>query len=172
MKVRELLKEYPDKYFNPNQFSNVYNKMAHYKTTAEEIWEQTHGRITHFVSSLGTSGTLMGIGKFLKEKNPDIKIIEAHPVKGHYIQGLKNMTEAIVPEIYDPSEIDESIMIETEEAYEKAREIVAREGIFVGMSSGAAMIAASKIIEKLTSGLVVVIFPDRGEKYLSTKLFE
>jgi cysteine synthase B len=114
----------------------------------------------------------MGIGKFLKERNPDIKIVEAHPVKGHYIQGLKNMEEAIVPEIYDPSEIDESIMVETEEAYEKAREIVAEEGIFVGMSSGAAMVAASKIVEKLTSGLVVVIFPDRGEKYLSTRLFE
>ena len=172
IKSRELLKQYPDKYFNPNQFSNVYNKMAHYKTTAEEIWEQTHGQVTHFVSSLGTSGTLMGVGKFLKEKNPDVKIVEAHPVKGHYIQGLKNMEEAIVPEIYDPSEIDISIMVETEEAYEKAREIVAKEGIFVGMSSGAAMVAASRVLEKLTSGLVVVIFPDRGEKYLSTKLFE
>jgi cysteine synthase B len=96
MKTRELLKQYPDRYFNPNQFSNVYNKMAHYKTTAEEIWEQTHGQVTHFVSSLGTSGTLMGIGKFLKERNPDIKIVEAHPVKGHYIQGLKNMEEAIM----------------------------------------------------------------------------
>jgi cysteine synthase B len=172
MKTRELLKEYPDKYFNPNQFSNVYNKMAHYRTTAEEIWEQTNGQVTHFVSSLGTSGTLMGIAKFLKEKNPGIRIVEAHPVKGHYIQGLKNMGEAIVPEIYDPSQIDESIMVETEEAYEVAREIVAQEGIFVGMSSGAAMIAALKVIEKLTSGLVVVIFPDRGEKYLSTKIFE
>ena len=172
IKTGELLKQYPDKYFNPNQFSNVYNKMTHYKTTGEEIWKQTEGRITHFVSSLGTSGTLMGIGKFLKEKNPNIKIVEAHPVKGHYIQGLKNMEEAIVPEIYDPSEIDESIMVETEEAYEKAREIVAKEGIFVGMSSGAAMLAASKVAEKLTSGMVVVVFPDRGEKYLSTKLFE
>jgi cysteine synthase len=114
----------------------------------------------------------MGVGKFLKEKNPAVRIVEAQPVKGHYIQGLKNMEEAIVPEIYDPSAIDESIIIETEEAYEKAREIVAMEGIFVGMSSGAAMIAASKVLEKLTSGLVVVIFPDRGEKYLSTKLFE
>ena len=172
MKVREMMKQHTDKYFNPNQFSNVYNKMAHYRTTAEEIWEQTQGKVTHFVSSLGTSGTLMGIGKFLKEKNPDIKVVEAQPVKGHYIQGLKNMQEAIVPEIYDPSQIDESIMVDTEEAYEKAREIVAMEGIFVGMSSGAAMLAASKIVEKLTSGMVVVIFPDRGEKYLSTKLFE
>ncbi|MCL1853094.1 MAG: PLP-dependent cysteine synthase family protein [Peptococcaceae bacterium] len=172
MKVRELLEQHPDKYFNPNQFSNVYNKIAHYKTTGEEIWEQTQGQVTHFVSSLGTSGTLMGIGTFLKEKNPEIKIVEAHPVKGHYIQGLKNMEEAIVPEIYDPAQIDESIMVETEDAYAMAREIVAREGIFVGMSSGAAMLAAAKVVEKLNTGLVVVIFPDRGEKYLSTKLFE
>ncbi|MCL1791904.1 MAG: cysteine synthase family protein [Peptococcaceae bacterium] len=171
MKVREMMALHPDKYFNPNQFSNVYNKIAHYKTTGEEIWEQTKGQVTHFVSSLGTSGTLMGIGTFLKEKNPGIKIVEAHPVKGHYIQGLKNMEEAIVPEIYDPSQIDESIMVETEDAYAVAREIAAKEGIFVGMSSGAAMLAATKVAEKLDSGLVVVIFPDRGEKYLSTQLF-
>jgi len=172
MKVRELLAQHPERYFNPDQFSNVYNKIAHYKTTGEEIWEQTGGKITHFVSSLGTSGTLMGIGTFLKEKNPNIKTVEAHPVKGHYIQGLKNMEEAIVPEIYDASQIDESIMVETEDAYAAAREIVAKEGIFVGMSSGAAMLAAMRVVEKLESGLVVVIFSDRGEKYLSTKLFE
>jgi len=172
MKARELQEQHPNKYFVPNQFSNIYNKMAHYRTTAEEIWEQTNGQVTHFVSSLGTSGTLMGVGKFLKEKNPNIRIVEAQPVRDHYIQGLKNMSEAIVPEIYDPSAIDESIMIETEEAYAKAIEIVAKEGIFVGMSSGAAMIAATKVVEKLDSGLVVVVFPDRGEKYLSTKLFD
>ncbi len=171
MRTRELIAENPEKYFNPNQFSNVYNKLAHYKTTAEEIWSQTGGRLTHFVSSLGTSGTLMGVGKMLKEKNPAVRVIEAHPVKGHYIQGLKNMNEAIIPDIYDPSQIDESIMIETDEAYETARRIVAEEGIFVGMSSGAAMLAALRVVEKLESGLVVVIFPDRGEKYLSTKLF-
>ena len=170
-KTRELVASEPSKYFNPNQFSNVYNKIAHYKTTAEEIWEQTEGKVTHFVSGLGTSGTLMGVGMGLKEKNPDIKIVEAHPVKGHYIQGLKNMEEAIVPEIYDPSQIDHSIMIESEEALEMARQIVAKEGIFVGMSSGAAMLAALEVIERLESGLVVVIFPDRGEKYLSTDLF-
>lgn len=171
LKVREMISKEPSKYFNPNQFSNEYNKIAHYKTTAEEIWEQTEGKVTHFVSSLGTSGTLMGVGMGLKEKNPDIKIIEAQPVKGHYIQGLKNMEEAIVPEIYDPSQIDYSIMIESEEAFEMARKIVAKEGIFVGMSSGAAMLAALNVIEMLDSGLVVVIFPDRGEKYLSTNLF-
>ncbi len=171
MKAREMLAADPDKYFNPNQFSNIYNKLAHYRTTAEEIWAQTGGKITHFVSSLGTSGTLMGTGMSLKEKNPDIKIIEAQPVKGHYIQGLKNMQEAIVPEIYDPTKIDCSIMIDTEEAYETARHIVSEEGIFVGMSSGAAMLAALKVAERLESGLIVVIFPDRGEKYLSTSLF-
>jgi cysteine synthase B len=172
MRTRELVSANPDKYFNPDQFSNVYNKIAHYKTTAEEIWEQTEGRVTHFVSSLGTSGTLMGTGMMLKERNPSVKIIEAQPVKGHYIQGLKNMQEAIVPEIYDVGQIDESILIDTEEAYEMARRIVREEGIFVGMSSGAAMIAALKKIAKLTSGVVVVILPDRGEKYLSTNLFK
>jgi cysteine synthase len=171
MKTRELLETQPERYFNPDQFSNEYNKIAHYKTTAEEIWTQTEGRITHFVSALGTSGTLMGVGMMLKERNPLVKIIEAQPVSGHYIQGLKSLEEAIVPEIYDINEIDDSILIETEEAYEMARRIVREEGIFVGMSSGAAMLAAVKEIEKLTEGVMVVIYPDRGEKYLSTNLF-
>lgn len=171
-KAHELCSLYPDKYFMPNQFSNEYNKLAHYLTTANEIWEETGGKITHFVSAVGTSGTLMGVGMGLKSKNPDIQIIEAHPVKGHYIQGLKNMQEAIVPEIYDPSKIDRSILIETEEAFAMARTIVAQEGIFVGMSSGAAMIAALECIKELDEGFVVVVFPDRGEKYLSTSLFD
>ena len=172
IKCRQMVKENPDMYFNPNQFSNQYNKLAHYKTTAEEIWEQTKGRVTHFVSSLGTSGTLMGVGKALKEKNPNVKIVEAHPEKGHYIQGLKNMQEAIVPEIYDPDVIDMHIIVGSEESFEAARQIVNDEGIFVGMSSGAAMLACLKILPKLKEGVVVVMFPDRGEKYLSTKLFE
>jgi len=172
MKTRELIAANPERYFNPNQFSNEYNKIAHYTTTAEEIWEQTDGRITHFVSSLGTSGTIMGVGKRLKEKNPDIKIVEAHPVKGHYIQGLKNMDEAIVPEIYDESEINESVMVESEDAFEMARQIVLKEGIFVGMSSGAAMLAAIHVAKEIDTGVIVAIFPDRGEKYLSTDLFK
>jgi cysteine synthase B len=171
-KARELVKEHPEKYFMPDQFSNEYNKIAHYRTTGEEIWKQTNGQIDYFVSSLGTSGTIMGVGKVLKERNPHIKIVCAHPVKGHYIQGLKNMDEAIVPSIYDPSQIDITIMVETEAAYEMTREIVSKEGIFVGMSSGAAMYAALEIAGKLDSGTIVVIFPDRGEKYLSTKLFK
>jgi len=170
-KVKELTEKYPDKYFTPDQFTNKYNKIAHYKTTAEEIWRDTGGEIDYFVSSLGTSGTIMGVGLGLKENNPNIKIVEAHPVKGHYIQGLKNMEEAIDPAIYDPSKIDESIMIETEDAFEITRQIVKQEGIFVGMSSGAALLAAIEIAKKIDSGTIVVIFPDRGEKYLSTTLF-
>lgn len=171
-KARELVKNYPDKYFMPDQFSNEYNKLAHYKTTAEEILKETNGNIDYFVSSIGTSGTIMGVGKALKEKNPNIKIVEAHPVKGHYIQGLKNMEEAIVPSIYDPSQIDETVMVGNEDAFELARQIVRHEGIFVGMSSGAAIFAAIEIARKIDSGTIVVVFPDRGEKYLSTDLFK
>lgn len=170
-RARELVNQDPVKYFMPDQFSNEFNKIAHYRTTGEEIWEQTNGQIDYFVSSLGTSGTIMGVGKVLKEHNPKIKTVSAHPVKGHYIQGLKNMEEAIVPSIYDPSQIDITIMVETENAYEMARNIVKKEGIFVGMSSGAALVAACQIARQITSGTIVVIFPDRGEKYLSTKLF-
>ena len=171
-KAREMVKENPQKYFMPDQFSNEFNKIAHYRTTGEEIWKQTNGKIDYFVSSLGTSGTIMGVSKVLKEHNPQIKIVCAHPVKGHYIQGLKNMEEAIVPSIYDPSQIDITIMVETEAAYEMTRQIVSKEGIFVGMSSGAAMYAAVEIAKQIESGTIVVIFPDRGEKYLSTKLFK
>ena len=170
-KARQLVAGNPGKYFMPDQFTNRYNKLAHYSTTAEEMIRDTVGRITHFVSALGTSGTLMGTAKRLKELNPEIKIVEAHPEKGHYIQGLKNMTEAIVPEIYDPSRVDISIMIDTEEAFEMARQIVKQEGIFCGMSSGAAMLASLKVAEKIDKGVIVCIFPDRGEKYLSTQLF-
>jgi len=173
IKAKELVKNNPEKYFMPNQFSNEYNKIAHYKTTAEEIWKQTNGKIDYFVSSLGTSGTIMGIGKALKENNPNIKIVEAHPVKGHYIQGLKNMGEAIVPSIYDPEKIDETVFVESEAAFETARELIKKEGIFGGMSSGAAMYAALEIAKKIdTQARIVVICPDRAEKYLSTNLFE
>lgn len=171
MKARELVKENPDKYFMPDQFSNKYNKIAHYRTTSEEIWKQTNGRIDYFVSAIGTSGTIMGVGKALRECKPSIKIVCAHPVRGHYIQGLKNMEEAIVPAIYDPKEIDVTIMVETEAAFEMTRQIVRQEGIFAGMSSGAAMYAAYELAKRISSGVIVVIFPDRGEKYLTTNLF-
>jgi len=169
-KARDLVKKNPDNYFMPDQFSNEYNKLTHYKTTAEEILKETDGNIDYFVSSIGTSGTIMGVGKALKEKYPRIKIVCAHPVKGHYIQGLKNMEEAIVPSIYDPSEIDRTIMVGNDEAFEFARKIVREEGIFVGMSSGAAMFAAVEVAKKIDSGIIIVILPDRGEKYLSTDL--
>jgi cysteine synthase B len=171
IKARELVGSFPEKYFMPDQFSNKYNNIAHYKTTGEEIWKQANGKIEYFVSAIGTSGTIMGVGKALKENNPRIKIVCAHPVKGHYIQGLKNMEEAIVPSIYDPSKIDETIMVETEAAYRMSRQIIKKEGIFVGMSSGAAMYAALEIAKKIKSGRIIVVFPDRGEKYLSTNLF-
>ncbi|MFC1872711.1 PLP-dependent cysteine synthase family protein [Chloroflexota bacterium] len=170
-KAREIIAAHPDKYFMPDQFSNEYNKLAHYKTTGEEIWKQTGGNVDYFVSSLGTSGSLMGVGKALKKYNPNIKLVSAHPVKGHYIQGLKNMEEAIVPSIYDPAQVDITIMVETEAAYEMTRQIVKNEGIFAGMSSGAAMYAALKIAREIDTGTIVTIFPDRGEKYLSTGLF-
>ncbi len=173
--VRDKLKKDSTGYFCCDQFSNKYNKLAHYKTTASEIYRQTAGEITHLVSSLGTSGTIMGIGMHLKEKNPDIQIIEAQPVKGHYIQGLKNMQEAIVPALYDPDKIDRHVMVDSEVAFDCARQIVDKEAIFVGMSSGAAMYAATVVAQELEqkgqSATMVVIFPDRGEKYLSTKLF-
>ena len=171
-RARELVREYPHKYFMPDQFSNEYNKITHYRTTGEEIWKQTNGKIDYFVSSLGTSGTIMGVGMVLKEYNPQIKVVSAHPVKGHYIQGLKNMEEAIVPSLYEPSQIDITIMVETEVAYETTRQIVEKEGIFVGMSSGAAMYATIQLAMKIESGIIVVVFPDRGEKYLSTNLFK
>lgn len=172
LKTRGLVRQFPDKYYTPDQFSNQANILAHYETTAKEIWEQTEGKIDYFVAGVGTSGTLMGVGKFLKELNSNIKIISAEPIRGHFIQGLKSMEEAINPAIYDKSWLDDILIIDTEGAYETARQIVKSEGIFVGMSSGAAMLAAITIAEKIKSGNIVTIFPDRGEKYLSTKLFE
>ena len=170
-KAREMVKNNPHKYYMPDQFSNNANKLAHYQTTANEIWQQMEGKIDFFVSALGTSGTLMGVGKYLKEKDPNIKIVSAHPVKGHYIQGLKNMEEAIVPAIYDEKKIDQTVMIETAEAYSMARLLARKEAIFAGMSSGAAMAAAVKIANMKKTGRIITIFPDRGEKYLSTNLF-
>lgn len=172
MKARSLVKKYPEKYFMPDQFSNKYNKLAHYETTAREIWEQTDGKVDYFVSAIGTSGTIMGVGKFLREYNPDVKIICAQPAKGHYIQGLKNMEEAIVPSIYDPKQIDETILVKKEDAFEMSRQLAKKEGIFAGMSSGAAMFASIEIAKKIKEGSIVTIFPDRGDRYLSTDLFK
>jgi len=171
IKAKELVEKYPEKYFRPDQFSNEYNKIAHYETTAQEIWKQTNGEIDYFVGTIGTSGTLMGVAAYLKKYKPTVKIVSAEPEKGHYIQGLKNMEEAIVPELYDKKKLDEIIIIDTEKAFAMSREIVKKEGIFVGMSSGAAMLASIEVAKKIKSGNIVTIFPDRGEKYLSTDLF-
>ena len=170
--ARRLVNENPDKYFMPDQFSNAANYLAHYESTALEIWQQTSGRIDYLVCALGTSGTLMGLSKFLKTMKPSITVVCAQPIKGHYIQGLRNMEEAIVPDIYDPSKIDIQELIESEEAIAMAREIIAKEGIFAGMSSGAAMLAAVRIARRIKSGNIVVLFPDRAEKYLSTTMFD
>ena len=177
LKARELVKKYPKKYFMPDQFSSEYNKAAHYETTAKEICEQLKGQVDYFVAAIGTSGTLMGVSAGLRKFcSPGVKIVSAEPTRGHYIQGLKNMEEAIVPAIYDKSKLDQIIQVETEEAFAMAREIIKQEGIFVGMSSGAAMLAAVKLAKKIKPQKdrkinIVVLFPDRGEKYLSTKLF-
>jgi cysteine synthase B len=169
--VARLIKSDPEAYYHTDQFSNHANTLAHYETTAREIWQQTGGEIDYFVASIGTSGTLMGVGAYLKKYKPSVKIISAEPEEGHYIQGLKNMNEALVPAIYDKSRLDDIIIINTEEAYAMSRRITREEGIFVGMSAGAAMLAALKTGEKIQSGNIVTIFPDRGEKYLSTTLY-
>ncbi len=172
VKARQLVKDFPDRYFMPDQFSNRYNQLAHYDGTAQEILEQTGGRVDYFVSSLGTSGTLMGVGLALKERLPSVRIVSAHPVRGHYIQGLKNLEEAIVPAIYDPAKIDRHIRVESEDAFDLARRVALEEGIFAGMSSGAALYAARVLATEVDAATVVTILPDRGEKYLSTALFK
>jgi len=170
-RARALAESNPELYYMPDQFSNKGNYMAHFFSTASEILQQTPGRVDYVVSAIGTSGTLMGLARYLKEANPDVKIVCAQPTRGHYIQGLKNLEEAIVPSIYNPNLIDVQEMIETEDAFEMARRIIRDEGIFVGMSSGAAMVAAEKVAKRIPRGNIVVIFPDRGEKYISTALF-
>lgn len=171
LKTKELVAQNSEKYFMPDQFSNINNVAAHYEGTADEIWKDMNGKIDYFISSIGTSGTIMGISKRLKELNSNIKIVCAYPERGHSIQGLKNMEEAIVPKIYDKEKIDEFIIIESEKAFEMARLLAKKEGLFVGMSSGATMLAATEIAKRINGGTVVMIFPDRGEKYLSTELF-
>jgi len=170
-KVYEMAREGKE-YWLADQFNNPDNILAHYKGTGPEIWRQTEGKITHFVAGMGTSGTLMGVGKFLKEKNPSIKIIGVEPHLGHKIQGLKNMKEAYKPGIFNKNILDEKINVNDEDAYKTTRRMANEEGILVGMSSGAAMFVALQRIKELKNGLVVVLLPDTGERYLSTKLFE
>jgi len=167
----ELLREDPERYFMPNQFENESNVLAHYETTGPEIFTQTNGEIDVFVAGMGTTGTLMGVGRYLKERKPSIRIVGVEPTKGHAIQGLKNMEEAIVPKIYHQELLDEKITVEDDEAFETTRLLATKEGIFVGMSSGAAVTGALRIAKKINCGTIVVILPDRGDRYLSTTLF-
>jgi cysteine synthase B len=167
----QVLNEEPDKYYMPNQFTNENNVLAHYETTGPEIFSQTKGEIDVFVAGMGTTGTLMGVSKYLKEKKPKVIIVGVEPPEGHTIQGLKNMNESIVPKIYNRKELDEKITIEDGEAFEMTRLLVTKAGIFAGTSSGAAVAGALLIANKLGSGTMVVVLPDRGDRYLSTMLF-
>jgi len=168
-KAREMAKN--PKYFMTDQFANEENWKAQYKTTGQEIWEQTDGKITHFVAGLGTSGTLMGVATRLREYNPKIKIVGVQPSRpGHNQQGLLNLEE-FRPEIFSPDELDEIIMVEDEEAFKTARDLFLKEGLFVGISSGSAMFGAIRKAEEIKAGLIVTLFGDHGFKYLSTNLF-
>jgi len=169
--AHKLLDAEPEKYYMPNQFENESNVQAHYETTGPEIFQQTNGEIDVFVAGMGTTGTLMGVYKYLKEKKPQARVVGVEPPQGHTIQGLKNMTESIVPRIYDRQMLDEKITVEDGEAFETTRLLAAREGIFVGMSSGAAVAGALRVAETMTSGTIVALLPDRGDRYLSTTLF-
>ncbi len=167
----QFIEKEPDKYFMPNQFDNPNNLLAHYETTGPEIFDQTNGEVDVLVAGLGTSGTLIGTGKYLKEKKPGVKVVAVEPTEGHAIQGLKNMKESINPKIYDTKGFDEKITVEDGEAFEITRWLATKEGIFVGMSSGAAVVGALHIAKQMDEGNIVVILPDRGDRYLSTTLF-
>jgi len=169
--ARKIVQEEPHKYYMPDQFTNINNTLSHYETTGPEIFAQTEGEIDVFVAGMGTTGTLMGTGRYLKSRKPSIKVVGVEPYVGHTIQGLKNMEEAIVPKIYNPSQMDMKINVEDDEAYETARQLATKEGIFVGMSSGAAVAGALQIARTMESGIIVTILPDRGDRYLSTTLF-
>jgi len=166
-----LTREHPDQYFLPDQFNNPANIDAHYQGTGLEIWEQTGGLIDVFVASMGTTGTLMGCSKRLKEMNPNIRVVGVEPYLGHKIQGLKNLKESYVPGIFDRARIDELVNIDDEDAYETARRLAREEGLFVGMSSGAAMHVALNMARDMERGVVVAVLPDTGERYLTTSLF-
>jgi cysteine synthase B len=160
----------PDKYFMPNQFANQANVLAHYETTAEEIWKDTNGKVTHFIAGIGTTGTLMGVSKRLKEYNPGIKVIAAEPEKGTTIQGLKNLETQYIPAIWNKALVDEIHKVHPRKAEEAARLLALQEGIFVGPSSGAIFHTALKKASEIDKGVMVAIAPDGGEKYLSTTL--
>jgi S-sulfo-L-cysteine synthase (O-acetyl-L-serine-dependent) len=169
--AHRILAEEPDSYFMPNQYANPANPLAHYQGTGPEIFRQTDGGVDVFVAGMGTSGTLMGVGRYLREVKSGVRIVGVEPTLGHRVQGLKNMQEAIVPEIYRPEQLDDKLVVEDEEAFEIARQLAVQEGIFIGMSSGAAVAGALRVAARMESGIVVTLLPDRGDRYLSTTLF-
>ncbi len=169
----EMIDKDPEKYFMPNQFDNPYNFMAHYETTGPEIWEQTDGKVSAFVAGMGTTGTLMGVSRYLKEQNPEVQIIGVEPEMGHHIQGLKNMTESICPGIFYQSRLDRTIEVSDDQAFEQARFLAEKEGLFVGMSSGAAFFGALEAAKDMPAGSTLAcLLPDRGDRYLSAHLFK
>ena len=170
-RARQFHNEEPEKYYSPNQFENENNVLAHYETTGPELFSQTGGEIDVFIAGMGTTGTLMGAGKYLKEKKPEVRIVGIEPTMGHTIQGLKNMNENIVPKVYHPEALDDKITVEDGEAFETARLLATREGLFVGMSGGAAVAGALHIARNMNHGIIVTVLPDRGDRYLSTVLF-
>ncbi len=172
LKAREIYESDPDKYFKPDQYNNESNSEAHYLGTGPEIWRQSEGRVTHFLATLGTSGTLMGTSRYLREVNPDIQIIAVEPDNAmHGIEGLKHMATSIKPGIYDPSIADEHLGAQTEDAYDMQARLAEEEGIFVGFSAGAAVHTAIKVAERLDAqgqeALIVTILCDRGDRYLT-----
>ena len=169
--AHELLEAEPETYYMPNQFENCNNILAHYETTGPEILAQTDGQVDVVVAGMGTTGTLMGVKRFFSERKAEVKVVAVEPTLGHAIQGLKNMTESIVPRIYQPELLDEKITVQDDEAFEMTRLLAAREGVFVGMSSGAAVAGAVQVARQMTTGTIVAILPDRGDRYLSTSLF-
>jgi len=170
LKARELAAELPERYWYANQYSNPANWEAHYKSTGPEIVYQTNGQVTHFVAGLGTSGTLTGTGRYLRDQLPNVKIISFQPdAPFHGLEGLKHMSTAIKPGIYDESLAGSNLEVQTEAAHEMVKRLAREEGLFVGISSGAAAVAAFKVASELEEGVVVTIFPDAGYKYLSDK---
>lgn len=169
---REILHKSPERYFKPDQYFNPANPSAHYRTTGPEIWRQTQGQVTHFVAGIGTGGTIMGTGRFLKEQHARIQIIAVEPDDAfHGLEGLKHMASSIVPGIYHEEELDGKIAVSTEHAYETVYRLGREEGVLVGQSSGAALWAALQVARELDEGTVITLFPDFGDKYLSTTLW-
>ncbi len=171
--VRELIEKHPDRYYYIDQYNNDANWKSHFYSTAVEIWEQTDHRITHFVAGIGTGGTIMGTGRRLKLFNPDIQIIGVQPDSPfHGIEGLKYIETSIKPGIFDENRLDRTMFIGTDIAYERARSLARKEGVFVGQSSGAAFEAAIQLAREIKEGVIVFVCPDGGEKYLTTALWE